>query len=418
MPRASKKTVKDKNKKRGRVMLANIKVVGVGGGGGNAAARMSRDFIRGVEFIAINTDHQDLDNCGVKRKIYIGRNLTRGLGTGMNPDLGRQAAEENRSEIAEALQGADLVFIAAGLGGGTGTGGAPIVAEVAKQAGALTVAVVTKPFAFEGAQRDRIAREGVVKLKEKVDALIVVPNDMIFTVINKDTSVIKAFEAIDDVLRNALMGIVELIAVPGIINLDFADVKNIIQDAGLAVIGVGIGSGAERAVNAVNMAVNSPLLEISAEGAKAAILCVSGGRDLKMNEVNDAAKMVAKLMDPGARIIFGAYHDRNMKPNQMKVTLIATGFNGGQPNSLFQNRFLETGKGVGMERSADAAKFYVGKSDGLNFPAAAAKQKQGDGIAETADASKKEEKAPGKSDGGKKESDIWDIPTFLRKRKK
>lgn len=189
-----------KTKKRNKIIPANIKVVGVGGGGGNAAARMNRDFIRGVEFIAINTDHQDLDNCGVRRKIYIGRNLTRGLGTGMNPDLGRQAAEENRSEIAEALQGADLVFIAAGLGGGTGTGGAPIVAEVAKQAGALTVAVATKPFAFEGAQRDRIAREGVVKLKEKVDALIVVPNDRIFTVINKDTPILRAFEAIDDVL--------------------------------------------------------------------------------------------------------------------------------------------------------------------------------------------------------------------------
>src|ERR1700691_5749841 len=205
---------------------ANVKVIGIGGGGGNSVSRMARYFIRGVDFIAINTDHQDLDQCEVRTRLYIGKNLTKGLGTGMNPDLGRQAAEENRSEIAEAVQGADLVFLSAGLGGGTGTGATPVVAEAAKQAGALTIAVVTKPFAFEGSQRERLAQEGLMRLKEKVDAIIVVPNVRIFTVISKDTPIMKAFEAIDDVLRRALKGLVEMIAMPGIINVDFADVKN------------------------------------------------------------------------------------------------------------------------------------------------------------------------------------------------
>ena len=224
-------------------LSANVKVIGIGGGGGNAVARMAKDFTRGVDFIAINTDHQDLDECEVKTKLYIGKSLTRGLGTGMNPDLGRQAAEENRSEISEAVQGADLVFLAAGLGGGTGSGATPIVAEAAKQSGALTIAVVTKPFTFEGSQRERIANEALIKLRDKVDAIIIVPNDRIFTVISKDTPIIKAFEAIDEILRNALKGLVEIIAMPGIINVDFADVKNIMQDAGIAIVGVGRASG-------------------------------------------------------------------------------------------------------------------------------------------------------------------------------
>jgi cell division protein FtsZ len=221
--------MKNNNKSKFQPLSANVKVVGVGGGGNNAVGRMARNFVRGVDFIAINTDHQDLDHCEVKTKLYIGKSLTRGLGTGMNPDLGRQAAEENRSEISEALKGSDLIFLAGGLGGGTATGGLPVVAEVAKQLGALTIAVVTKPFSFEGSQRERIAAEGLMKLKDKVDAIIVVPNDRIFTVISKDTPILKAFEAIDDVLRNALKGLVEIIAMPGIINVDFADVKNIMQ---------------------------------------------------------------------------------------------------------------------------------------------------------------------------------------------
>ncbi|MDO8537116.1 MAG: cell division protein FtsZ [bacterium] len=433
----SKKFNNNNRSQRAQPLLANVKVVGVGGGGGNAVSRMSRNFIRGVDFIAINTDHQDLDQCKVREKIYIGRTLTRGLGTGMNPDLGRQAAEENRSEIAEALKGADLVFIAAGLGGGTGGGAAPVVAEAAKQAGALTIAVVTKPFAFEGAQRDRLAREALVKLKDKVDAIVVVPNDRIFTVISKDTPIMKAFEAIDDVLRNALNGIVELIVAPGIINVDFADVRAILQDAGVAIIGVGLASGAERAMNAVNTAINSPLLEASAEGAKAVLLGISGGRDLRMNEINDAAKLVAQMADPGARIIFGAYHDRNLKPNQIKITLIATGFNGSQPNSLFsagstekrQTNFgnLTNDNMYGDDKSRPAhdlvkkpsiyhakkteehGKVLTDKFDGGGKTAAS---KFGAGE------HNKEERFEEKTGSPKRETDPWEIPAFLRRRRK
>ncbi len=411
MAKSRKKTVVRKEKLY--APLASVKVVGIGGGGGNAVSRMSRNFVRGVEFIAINTDHQDLDHCDVRHKIYIGKNLTRGLGTGMNPDLGRQAAEENRSEIAESLKGADLVFIAAGLGGGTGSGGSPIVAEVAKQSGALTIAVVTRPFSFEGIQRDKIAKESLLKLREKVDAIIVVPNDRIFTIISKDTPILKAFEAIDDVLRNALKGIVELIVLPGIINLDFADVRSVMQDAGMTIIGVGVASGPDRAIKAVNSALNSPLLEIGAEGAKSVLLGISGGRDLKMNEVNDVAKIVAQAADPGARIIFGAYYDRSLKAGQIKITLIATGFNGSQATTLFsdhlekrQNVFLNPDFNKGIKETGE--KTYGGQArleDGT--------PRKTQGSSGDADAVKKTEKEP-----DKRESDVWDIPTFLRRKKK
>lgn len=400
---------KDKN----NPSAVNIKVVGIGGGGGNVVSRIRKNFVRGVDFIAINTDHQDLDECDVRKKIYIGRNLTRGLGTGMNPDLGRQAAEENRSDIAEALKGADLVFLAAGLGGGTGGGGIPVVAEIAKQAGALTVAFVTKPFSFEGSQRERVAQEALQKLKDKVDALIVVPNDRIFSVISKDVPVIKAFEAIDGVLKNALRGIVELIVTPGIINVDFADVRAIISDAGSAIVGLGIASGGDRAVAAVNQAINSPLLEVTAEGAKGVLLGISGGRDLKMVEINEAAKIVAQAADPGAKVIFGAYYDRKLRPNQIKVTLVATGLNGfAQSNSLFGG--ISGGKQFGSETRPP---FYAQDKDfgsnGAVNPVAVQKKDQPENGLKGA-----------KSENGKnakkelKDSDIWDIPTFLRKRKK
>ncbi|MEY4731210.1 MAG: hypothetical protein RL681_156 [Candidatus Parcubacteria bacterium] len=386
-----------------------IKVVGIGGGGGNAVARISKEFVRGVEFIAINTDHQDLDYCEVRRKVYIGKNLTHGLGTGMNPELGRQAAEENRSEIAEALNGADLVFLAAGLGGGTGSGTTPIVAEVAKQMGALTLAFVTKPFTFEGSQRQRIAEDALVKLKDKVDALIVVPNDRIFTIISKETPILKAFEAIDDVLRNALMGLVELIVTPGIVNVDFADVRAVVQDAGSAIVGIGVASGQDRAVQAVNQALNSPLLEVNPEGATGVLLGISGGRDMRMQEISEAAKIVAQTIDPSARIIFGAYHDRKMKPNQLKITLIATGFgNTGSSASLF-------GEGKG---------FFGGRSP--VFPAEEMKaREEGKGKQpeellfvkkeKPVDSAEKEEKG---KENKKTDADAWDIPTFLRRKKK
>ncbi len=401
------------------IPLASVKVVGIGGGGGNAVSRMSQNFIRGAEFIAINTDHQDLDHCDVRHKIYIGKNLTRGLGTGMNPDLGRQAAEENRSEIGESLKGADLVFIAAGLGGGTGSGGAPVVAEAAKQSGALTVAVVTKPFSFEGVQRDKIAKESLLKLKEKVDAIIVVPNDRIFTVINKDTPILKAFEAIDEVLRNALKSIVELIVSPGIINLDFADVRSVVQDAGMAIIGVGVATGADRAVKAVTSALNSPLLEISAEGAKSVLLGISGGRDLRMNEVNDAAKIVAQAADPGARIIFGAYYDRALKANQIKITLIATGFGGNQPTTLFAdhfekrpNVFLNPDFNKGVKETTEKMYGSQVRMDEGVIKKTQVTQSEGE-VSKKSDKDKGGEKEPPARDG-----DMWDIPTFLRRKKK
>lgn len=404
-------------------MLTSVKVVGVGGGGGKAVARMTKHFTRGVDFVAINTDHQDLDQCDVKHRLYIGRTLTKGLGTGMNPDLGRQAAEENRSEIAEALKGADLIFISAGLGGGTGSGASPVVAEVAKQTGALTVAVVTKPFAFEGAQRERIAKESLMKLKDKVDAIIVVPNDRIFTVISKDTPILKAFEAIDEVLRNALRGLVDLIITPGIINVDFADVRSIIQDSGMSIIGIGIATGPERAVNAINLALHSPLLEMSADGAKAVLLGISGGKDLRMTEINDAAKVVSQMVDPGARIIFGAYYDKALKPNQVKVTVIATGFNGNQPNSLFGGGSMTEKRPSYLDAAPAAHHTPQGSFGEKNRPIFEHGKKPAAPVShhgkmdDDEDDVKKEERSFDNAEP-KKETDPWEIPAFLRRRKK
>ncbi len=368
--------------------VARIKVVGLGGGGGNAVSRMRRDFFRGVDFIAINTDAQDLDLCNAKRKIHVGQNLTKGLGTGMNPELGRQAAEENRAEIVECLKGADLVFITAGLGGGTGSGTIPVVAEAAKEIGALTVAVVTKPFTFEGAQRSRIAQEAIAKLKDKVDTLIVIPNDRIFTVINKDTPLVKAFEVVDDVLKDSVLGIADLIAMPGIINVDFADVKAIMQEAGSALVGIGLSSGQDRAMKAVGDALSSPLLEISIEGAKGVLFGVSGNRDLKMSEINDIARTIAESIDSNAKVIFGAYHDNKLKSGQLKVTIIATGFNGHSVQKALPTSTLFSAVPV-VEKD-------------LKEP-----------LSLTEDKSKSQKPAQQK----KNSNDVWDIPTFLRKKK-
>ena len=306
-----------------------VRVFGVGGGGGNAISRMSEHLnLRAIDLVAVNTDMQDLEKCSVRKRIHIGKNLTRGLGTGMNPELGRQAAEENRSEIVEAAKGADLVFITAGLGGGTGSGAAPVVAEIAREQGALTVAIVTKPFTFEGTQRSRVAEEALMRLRERVDALIVVPNDRVFNVIKKDTPVTRAFEKIDEILRDAISGITELIAATGIVNVDFSDVRTIMKEAGASLIGVGIASGEKRAIEAASLALNSPLLEFSVEGARGVLFGISGGRDLKMTEINEIAKAITATVDPSAKIIFGAYQDRKLKAGSLKVTLIATGFSG------------------------------------------------------------------------------------------
>lgn len=408
--RKKKEFYREARERKAAIPVANIKVVGVGGGGGNAISRMSRGFSRGVEFIAINTDHQDLDHCGaVRRKIYLGRNLTRGLGTGMNPELGRQAAEENRSEIAESLRGADIVFIASGFGGGTGTGASPVVAEVAKQAGALTLAFVTKPFAFEGSQRLRIAEEGVSRIRDKVDALVVIPNDRIFSIIHKDTPIMKAFEAIDEVMKNALQGIVDIIVTPGIINVDFADVRSVIQDSGTAVVGIGVAAGQDRAVQAVNQAMNSPLLEMSPEGAHGVLLGIAGGRDMRMTEINEAAKLVSQAADPAAKIIFGAYYDRNLKPNQIKVILIATGLGAFSPvNSLFGN-YSRSASSLAIEEKSKS----LSKGKGVAVGSETKTESPADSSSAATPAAEGSRERKKKTD-----SDIWDIPTFLRRKRK
>ena len=341
-----KTTVKKTRSLSSNSNRAQIKVIGIGGGGGNAISRMKDDFIRGIEFIAINTDAQDLDYCNAHKKICIGKTATRGLGTGMNPDLGRKAAEESKTEIAEALQGADLIFITAGLGGGTGSGASPLVAEIAREVGALTVAVVTRPFTFEGGQRTKIANEALAKIKDKVDTNIVVPNDKIFEMISKDTSINKAFEAIDDVLRGSVQGIAELIAMPGIINVDFADVRAVMKNSGAALVGMGIASGKERGLNAVNQVLNFPLIDISIDGAKGILFGISGGRDVTMAEINDVAKNIVENVDATAKVIFGAYHNRKIPKGKIKVTLIATNFEARPPSSTKSESEMTTGKNL------------------------------------------------------------------------
>ena len=306
--------------------FAKIKVVGVGGGGGNAISRMMASKIHGVDFVAVNTDVQDLHHTNAPEKIHIGKNLTKGLGSGMNPEIGRQAAEENRDEIHEVLKGADMVFVTCGLGGGTGSGATPIIAEAAKDSGALTVAVVTKPFAFEGAQRSRIALEGLNQLKDRVDTLITIPNDKLLALIDRKTSLVNAFSVVDDILRQAVQGISDLVVRPGIVNVDFADVKTIMQDAGSALMGIGRATGEDRAVEAAKLAINSPLLEISIDGAKGVLFNVSGCQDLAMTEINEAAKVITESIDPEARVIFGALVDDKLKKGEIKITVIATGF--------------------------------------------------------------------------------------------
>ena len=307
--------------------FARIKVVGVGGGGGKAVTRMIDHKINGVDFITINTDAQDLHFTKSRAKIHIGKNLTKGLGAGMNPELGRQAAEENRDEIHEMLKGADMVFVTCGLGGGTGSGASPVVAEVARDSGALTIGVVTKPFLFEGAQRQKIADEAWHALKDRVDALITIHNDRLLNIITKDTSLLNAFVTCDEVLRQAVQGISDLIITPGIINVDFADVRAIMAEAGSALMGVGFGAGDDRAVVAAKAAVSSPLLDISIDGARGVLFNVSGGSDLTMFEINEAAKVITESIDRDAKVIFGAVQDDKLKKGEVKITVIATGFN-------------------------------------------------------------------------------------------
>jgi cell division protein FtsZ len=325
--------------------FARIKVVGVGGGGNKAIQRMLASKINGVEFVAVNLDAQDLNIANAPTKILIGKNLTRGLGAGMNPEIGRQAASESKDEIQDALKGSDMVFITCGLGGGTGSGASPIIAGIARDVGALTVGVVTKPFSFEGAARSRIAEESWNLLKDNVDALITIPNDRLLSIIDRKTPLLEAFIKVDDVLRQGVQGISDLITVPGIINVDFADVKTIMSNSGSALMGIGFASGEDRAIEAAKAAISSPLLEVAIDGARGVLFNISGGNDMAMAEINEAAKIITDKIDPDAKVIFGAVQDDKLKKGEIKITVIATGFSSGSLSqrsqkvpSLFENK--------------------------------------------------------------------------------
>ena len=329
--------------------FARLKVVGVGGSGCNALSRMIEARIHGVEFIAINTDAQALHNSPASVKVHIGKSLTRGLGAGMNPEIGRQAAVDTKEEIQAALRGADMVFVACGLGGGTGTGAAPVIADIAREMGALTVGVVTKPFMFEGAARARISEEGLNILKEKVDSIIVIPNDRLLSIIDRKTPMLEAFGIVDDVLRQGVQGISDLITRHDMINADFNDVKKVMANSGSALMGIGVAGGDDRAIEAAKMAINSPLLDVSIEGAKGVLLNVRGGSDLAMAEVAEAASVITQHVDRDANIIFGAgFAEDELKKGEVKVTVIATGFASGYqpPRPAIVNQARSSGMGI------------------------------------------------------------------------
>jgi len=319
--------------------FARIKVIGVGGSGKNTVNHMINSKVKGVDFIAVNTDAQDLHHSLAKKKIHIGKNLTRGLGTGMNPELGKRAVEETKEEVQEAIKGADMVFIAGGMGGGTASGAAPVVARTAKENGCLTVAVVTKPFFFEGQQRMRIAEAAIEELKQAVDALIIIPNDRLLQTVDKNITAKNAFAICDNILREAVEGISDLITTPGIINIDFADIRSVMENAGAALMGIGTASGENRAEEAARAAISSPLLEISINGAKGVLFSIAGGDDLTMFEIQDAAKVITESVDPNAKIIFGTVRDDKLKKGEVKITVIASNFSDNYPRkaaSLFQ----------------------------------------------------------------------------------
>ncbi len=355
--------------------FAKIKVVGVGGGGGSAINRMVANGIRGVGFVAINTDIQALHYNKANEKIHIGKTVTKGLGAGMNPDLGKGAAEESQNEIKEALKGCDMVFVTCGLGGGTGSGASPVVAQIAKEMGALTVAVVTKPFMFEGGQRKNIADRAYSELADKVDTIITISNDKLLQVIDKKTSLLEAFKIADDVLRQGVQGIAEIITVPGIINADFADVKAVMSNAGSALMGIGMASGENKAVEAAKDAINSNLLDMSIDGARGIVFTITGGPELSMTEVSEAAKVITSAADDDAKIIFGAVIDEKMK-DQIKITVVATGFDGRgksqktemtksyTPNSFIVEKEVEKEPSTSMVNVEDKnkAKFNVFKN--------------------------------------------------------
>jgi cell division protein FtsZ len=332
--------------------FARIKVIGVGGSGKNTTNHMINSKVKGVEFIAVNTDAQDLHHALARKKIHIGKNLTKGLGAGMNPELGKRAVEETKEEVQEAIKGADMVFITSGMGGGTGSGAAPVVAKTAKENGCLTVAVVTKPFFFEGQQRMKIAEAAIEELRQSVDALIIIPNDRLLQTVEKNISAKNAFAICDNILREAVEGISDLITTPGIINIDFADIRSVLENSGAALMGIGTASGENRAAEAARTAISSPLLEISINGAKGVLFSIAGGDDLTMFEIQDAAKVITESVDPNAKIIFGTVRDEKLKKGEIKITVIASNFpesslRGKASSSLFQNFNADEDRGKG-----------------------------------------------------------------------
>lgn len=333
--------------------FARIMVVGVGGSGKNAVNHMINSKAKGITFVCMNTDTQDLHHSLAEKKIHIGKNLTKGLGAGMDPEVGRKAAEETKSEIQDVIKGADMVFIACGMGGGTGTGASPIVARAAKEQGILTVAVTTKPFFFEGNHRMRLAEAGIAELAKEVDAIITIPNDKLIQLADKDTNFKDAFARCDEVLRQAVEGISDLITTPGVINVDFADIRAIMQNAGSALMGVGAASGEKRAEKAALQAINSPLLEVSIHGAKGVLFAISGGDDLTIHEIQEAAKIITESIDKDAKVIFGTIRDEKMKKGEIRVTVIATSFSGETPK---KNLFGGSGHTVLKEDNAPIAK--------------------------------------------------------------
>ncbi len=400
--------------------FARIKVIGIGGSGKNALNHMINSKVKSVEFICMNTDTQDLHRSKAEKKIHIGKELTKGLGAGMDPEIGRKAAEETKIEIQDAIKGADMIFIACGMGGGTGTGAAPVVARAAKEQGILTVSVVTKPFFFEGNQRMKIADKGIEDLAKEVDAIIIIPNDKLLQISDKNTNCKNAFATCDDVLRQAVEGISDLITIPGIINVDFADIRAVMSNTGSALMGIGLASGEKRAEKAAFQAINSPLLEISINGAKGVLFAVSGGDDVTIHEIQEIAKLITESIDKDAKVIFGTIHDERLRKGELKVTVIATNFPTDMPRkNLFSGAFAgnqnilkeENAQMIKKEIHNSLQNLNINNSDfAKKMPARNASQSDGGG---------------GKKSENKEEiiiednGDDWSaVPAFLRRNKK
>ncbi|MEC0283066.1 MULTISPECIES: cell division protein FtsZ [Terribacillus] len=375
--------------------LATIKVIGVGGGGSNAVNRMIEHGVQGVDFIAVNTDSQALNLSKADVKMQIGAKLTRGLGAGANPEVGRKAAEESKEQIQEVLQGADMVFVTAGMGGGTGTGAAPVIAQIAKELGALTVGIVTRPFSFEGRKRQTQALAGTDALKGSVDTLIVIPNDRLLEIVDKNTPMLEAFREADNVLRQGVQGISELIAVPGLINVDFADVKTIMADKGSALMGIGIATGENRATEAAKKAISSPLLETSIDGAHGVLMNISGGTNLSLYEVQEAADIVTSAADQEVNVIFGSVINEDLK-DEIVVTVIATGFDEAQIQQA-------------MNAPRPKARPVEKETQSTQQPATSERRREREEL-------RRETPSPQQQQPRKQEEDTLDIPTFLRNR--